>query len=541
VANGKIQPYMQGDPLDNFGSFLEFKVDDEHTGVTMKRNSRIDKEGNGFVLITDFDKPYPARYPISSTPTPESISQQDGFDTAIRRNKKAGENKVLDAQGDNQDWGDGYREGLRALRNEDPERIKQYRQMLTDPPAQDAEWDESKHKRADNGQFGSGGGGATKSAKPAPKEAATAGGSAKSAKPEPAPESKEAEAARIAEHEKPFEIGEKTHANGQGGWSKPGWYVRRRDLEHGDYELHGPFETKDEVKAEEHRLDMAIFTDRRQKHAGPGFDRGPAFQPAGDFNAAQFAKIHDKFDVTESDVINGFPDDTAEKLRDVNARIAETTPTNVKHKDAAGNWTPERQALHAEIIQRFISPERVERAKPKDGEKPTFTVLGGRGGSGKSWFEGNVYDPETAVVLDSDEIKKMLPEYKGWNAAEVHEESGEIFDQITELAKENGVNLVHDATMKNPVKAKALVEGFKKDGYRIEAHYMHLPRQEAAKRAVDRFLGPTGRYVPPNIVLENTQNEESFEGVKDLADAWSFRDNNVARHMPPVLISESRP
>ena len=67
---------------------------------------------------------------------------------------------------------------------------------------------------------------------------------------------------------------------------------------------------------------------------------------------------------------------------------------------------------------------------------------------------------------------------------------------------------------------------------------MHLPRQEAAKRAVSRFLGKTQRFVPPEVVLSNTGNESSFDRVKGLADAWSFRDNNVAQGEEPIMISQ---
>jgi hypothetical protein len=67
---------------------------------------------------------------------------------------------------------------------------------------------------------------------------------------------------------------------------------------------------------------------------------------------------------------------------------------------------------------------------------------------------------------------------------------------------------------------------------------MFLPRQEAAKRAVARFLGPTARLVPPEVILGNTGNEKSFDAVKELADAWSFRDNNVGRNQQPKLLSE---
>ena len=69
---------------------------------------------------------------------------------------------------------------------------------------------------------------------------------------------------------------------------------------------------------------------------------------------------------------------------------------------------------------------------------------------------------------------------------------------------------------------------------------MHLPRQEAAKRAGGRFLNPeSGRYVPIDVVLSNTENEKNFDLIKPLVDAWSFRDNNVAFGEEPILISQS--
>lgn len=69
---------------------------------------------------------------------------------------------------------------------------------------------------------------------------------------------------------------------------------------------------------------------------------------------------------------------------------------------------------------------------------------------------------------------------------------------------------------------------------------MHLPRQEAAKRAVARFLGKTNRYVPVDVVLANKDNESVFDEVRKHVDAWSFRDNNVAEGQEPILISEGK-
>jgi predicted kinase len=180
-------------------------------------------------------------------------------------------------------------------------------------------------------------------------------------------------------------------------------------------------------------------------------------------------------------------------------------------------------------------------------------MLGGRGGSGKSWFKmdpeknpgGGLYDPNKFVILDADEIKQEIPEYDGWNANQVHEESSDILEQALEFCLKKGLNVVLDQTMKTASKAIAKMVEFNQNGYRTEAHYMHLPVQEAAKRAIYRFKnskkGPyQGRYVPVGAVLRNTTNEESFDQVRQYADAWSFRDNNVPQGTQPILISEGK-
>lgn len=259
---------------------------------------------------------------------------------------------------------------------------------------------------------------------------------------------------------------------------------------------------------------------------------------ADKFDAAAYAKSHDQADVTPAAILANFPPDTAAKISEVQKRLASIEQT-ISQYQADGKWTAEREKLHASIIDSILSDERITSAKPPEGQAPTFTVLGGRGGSGKSWFAGQVYDPDKAIVLDADHIKSQLPEYEGWNAAQVHQESSDIFEQITDMAAQLGLNMVHDATLKTTTSAVDKVKQFRDRGYQVEAHYMHLPRQEAAKRAVSRFLGKTQRYVPVDVVLSNTTNETSFDAVRKLADKWSFRDNNVPQGSEPVLISES--
>ena len=259
--------------------------------------------------------------------------------------------------------------------------------------------------------------------------------------------------------------------------------------------------------------------------------------PAESFSAHTYGSQFHEPATTENQVLARFAPEMTTKMADAVARATSATQTIDIHKPG-GTYTAARSEVHAGIAAEFLSPERVAAATPATGEKPLFTILGGRGGSGKGWFKGQVYDPGKNIVLDSDEIKGMLPEYEGWNAAALHEEASDIFDHITAMAVERGVNIVHDATMKTGAKAVKVIESFKKAGYDTAAHYMYLPAHEAAKRAVDRFISPAGRLVPPNVVLANTTNEASFDMIKPLVGSWSFRDNNVKPGQMPRLVSQ---
>ncbi|MFP5515055.1 MAG: zeta toxin family protein [Alphaproteobacteria bacterium] len=260
--------------------------------------------------------------------------------------------------------------------------------------------------------------------------------------------------------------------------------------------------------------------------------------PPDRFSAADYYTRRDEPDLTPADVLAGFPEDTALRIEQAQKTLRLADSTIALHK-VDGIYSETRQALHEAIISKILSEDRVKAATPRPGQRPTFIMLGGRGGSGKSWFKEKVYQPERCIVLDADVIKKELPEYEGWNAFLLHEESSELFDRLTDFALALGLNLVHDATLKTTDKAVALISRVKAAGYRVEVHYMYLSRKAAAVRAIARFLGDTGRLVPPSVILSNTGNEASFDAVKASADAWSFRDNDVPPGQPPKLVSEN--
>jgi hypothetical protein len=96
----------------------------------------------------------------------------------------------------------------------------------------------------------------------------------------------------------------------------------------------------------------------------------------------------------------------------------------------------------------------------------------------------------------------------------------------------------------------ARANAFKNAGYKINGHYMHLPRLKAAQRAISRRFSPgieaakkggdpslRGRYVDPDVVLQNKDNEKNFEQLSQIADNWSAWDNDVERGQQPKLIA----
>jgi hypothetical protein len=201
-----------------------------------------------------------------------------------------------------------------------------------------------------------------------------------------------------------------------------------------------------------------------------------------------------------------------------------------------GTWTPERQALHAQIINKFLSPSVIARATPKPGTRPSFTMIGGRGGSGKSWFtKTGVVDPNV-FVLDNDAIKQQLPEYQGWNAALLHEEASDLFDKIDARARALGLNVAHDATMRSIDHKKAAA--YKAAGYDVHGLYMFVPPHVSAQRAINRFMGPEGRYVPPSYILGSTTNESSFDAMKPQFGNWQIFRNDV-EGAEPTLVAQS--
>ena len=272
------------------------------------------------------------------------------------------------------------------------------------------------------------------------------------------------------------------------------------------------------------------------------------------FSGYEYFLAHNDGDVTLDGIIaemDGFisrqgihytSEEIKEKVEEVENKISHLEMTIDKYRLSGEKktavYTQEREALHEKIREKVV----YKKIKPSmlSDQPCIMLMLCGRPGSGKtSGFRGLAYD-ESFIVLDADEIKAMLPEYKGWNSKEVHEESGDIVEQCLQACKENRLNVAIETTMSTTGSALRRIREFHEDGYKVEAHYMFLPMRAAGRRAMERFLngGENGRYMPIDVLRQMDKTEQNFDIIKPFVDGWSFYSNaNGGRREPPELIA----
>lgn len=282
------------------------------------------------------------------------------------------------------------------------------------------------------------------------------------------------------------------------------------------------------------------WLDRGERQMGEG-ERKARRSPG----ASQLYQVPTK---TPDQIVAAFPGG-AEAIARTRARLAEVVPTDALvseggFKNPDGTYTAEREALHRQIAASFFPPEKVAAAMPAPGERPVLVMLGGRGGSGKSWLTGEhgPVDESKAILLDSDAIKAMLPGYEGWNASTFHEESSHILNMADQRSLALGVNVIHDATLKSEATAVMRMAAYESAGYEVEGYYMYAAPETAATRAMSRYSKKgtfTGRFVPPEIILGNTKNEANFDKLSGGFRKWAVYDNNAEGKEGPRLVSRS--
>ena len=200
--------------------------------------------------------------------------------------------------------------------------------------------------------------------------------------------------------------------------------------------------------------------------------------------------------------------------------------------------TSARQSLRREIADKLYG----DGAAKKEGK--VWLVLGVPA-SGKSTFSDPLVEREGALLIDSDEAKKMLPEFSnGLLAGAVHEESANIAETVFSRAMANNDNMVLPLVGKTMPKLQEKIDKLKEAGYKVNLIYVDLPVEKAIERTKARFRH-TERLVPPDYLrkvgLKPRENYDKLKVTKEV-DSYEAWDSDVARGSHPRLIeSTARP
>jgi predicted ABC-type ATPase len=177
--------------------------------------------------------------------------------------------------------------------------------------------------------------------------------------------------------------------------------------------------------------------------------------------------------------------------------------TRERFSDGKGNYTPEREKLHDEIVAKYM-------AGTTPVERPTAVILGGAPGVGKSTaVQREGIGKENTVVVNPDEIRNDLPEYaadasgrRPASTAFTHEEASDISAKLVKEASSNHRNVVLDGTGDSSIeKLGGKVAVLRSRGASIEGTYVTTSVEVSQARANKRGER-IGRMVPPTAMRE---------------------------------------
>lgn len=229
-----------------------------------------------------------------------------------------------------------------------------------------------------------------------------------------------------------------------------------------------------------------------------------------------------------------------------------------------------RNQLREQIVNEMITLERLDNdehvclgtggAKPKSvvGSKRKLFYVIGLPASGKSSICGKICDLYGAYLLDSDLVKRKLPEFfQKSGASLVHQESsiitmgghfkGICFDSLLDYCYVQGLNICLPKIGNNQADIEERCSLLRSFGYSIYIVLVSLDRKIATKRAYERYLR-TNRYVPLSMIFDGYANDPILcyyrmrkkleDGDNSIIDGMIALSTDVPQNAPLEILDD---
>ncbi len=168
------------------------------------------------------------------------------------------------------------------------------------------------------------------------------------------------------------------------------------------------------------------------------------------------------------------------------------------------------------------------------------TIVLGPTAAGKSTIANEIAISNRSAILDSDEIKKTLPEFEGGKGTgAVHEESSSLSKMLQDIMISRGTNITLPKVGHSTSSIRKAVSLYKEKGYKVRLLSMDVTPENAVNRMLSRFV-ETGRFVPLSYLDSvGTKPAETFRVLREenAADGYAKIDNNGG-FKDPKTVSE---
>jgi adenylate kinase family enzyme len=169
------------------------------------------------------------------------------------------------------------------------------------------------------------------------------------------------------------------------------------------------------------------------------------------------------------------------------------------------------------------------------------TIIIGAPASGKSSIANKIAQAKNALIVDSDEAKKVLPEYEnGVGAHAVHEESSILAGEVLVKALQNQDNIVYPRVGSNADEIDQYITKFQELGYDVDLVAVNVAPDEAYRRMIQRFIN-TGRLINPEYFESiGLKPMQTLNILKERVGRYAEIDNSQAIDEPKTIIQASR-
>lgn len=154
-------------------------------------------------------------------------------------------------------------------------------------------------------------------------------------------------------------------------------------------------------------------------------------------------------------------------------------------------------------------------------------LLLGPPAAGKSSIAEQMATSTRSAIVDPDDAKKEIPEYRGGlGAGDVHEESSAMGKILEARLTSSGTNIIVPTVGANQAGIETRIDRLQSLGYSVKVVDVAVDKDEAARRMAGRALS-TGRVIAAHAVIHTGDKPSAtYDAVKGRANGYARIDNS---------------